>query len=116
MSQNEDYKEGMRFLLAKAKEEHIELRHLKWIPKISNRLSKMNACKAFWENTYRQGNLKRILSCECQYDIFYNAEKCLFIWSWTSEGHSFWREVINACFKDNIEKFDIFNKDKFKND
>jgi len=93
MAKNEDYIKGMKFLLAKCKEEKIEIRNIWWIPKLCSLLSKMNKCYDFWYNVYIQNNLGRIKLARCPHDLFHVHGKSLFIWSVTKEGHGYWEDV-----------------------
>jgi hypothetical protein len=88
---NEDYINGMKFLLKESKKQGINIRRCLWIPHVSKMLSEHNLCYKFWYNVVEQGNLYRIFLCENWYDIMYVGDKWLFYWGTTEEGNDFWK-------------------------
>lgn len=88
---NEDYVNGMRFLLKKAKEQDLDIiRKCQWIPNVSKMLSEHDLCYKFWYNVWKQNKLHNVLLCKTWYDVMYDSRSWLFSWAFTEEGIIFW--------------------------
>ena len=94
MKRNEDYVNGIKFLLRECKKSNINIRSYAWVCDLSMILSHYNVCYKFWFNTCNQNRLNRIPQCDIVYDIVYNSNTSLFTWDKTPEGGNFWHLLL----------------------
>lgn len=101
MNYNEDYKNGMKFLMSKCKEQGVNIHgsNLRWLIKFSKMLSDSYVCYKFWLNVEKQHRIKKINECKCLYDVFYaEYESALFKWEDTDEERDFWFNILMQKF------------------
>lgn len=94
MKRNEDYINGIKFLLIECKKLGINIHECSWVCDLSMVLSWFNACYKFWHNTFDQSKLHRIPLCKEVKDIMYVRGKSLFTWDMTPEGGDFWNTLL----------------------
>lgn len=107
---NEDYKNGIRFLMQKCRAAGIEIRKYPWVCDLSKILSEHGVCYTYWFNTYKQDRLTNIPLCYEINDIMYG-DTTLFVWGSTSEGEVFWRSLLAFKLFNGYEEYTL---DKLK--
>lgn len=105
---NEDYIKGIKFLLEKSREEGINIRKVQWVPHVSKMLSKHNVCYSFWYNVWSQKKLDRIPLCDTWYDALFDLDKCLFSWTSTYEGHSYWSSMLSEVLGTHVSEISSY--------
>ena len=109
---NEDYKTGMRLLVAKCKREDVDYHKLRWLIKFSKMLSYRSLCYKFWLNVVEQERIGRIPLCKSVDDICYGIGLSLFYWTHTKEGYIFWHDELEMIF--HKEMYTPFKEDFWK--
>ena len=116
----EDFIKGIKLLKKEAlrRRAYFKIASCRWVLPFSMYLSEHGLCASFWNNVIIQNHINRVRECNTMEDICFGADKCLFVWNETSEGHNFWSDFLvhktptltNSSFTENLN--DVYKKIK----
>lgn len=107
MERNEDYIKGVKYLMARCRENGIDYRKYPWLSDLSLLLSKYNSCYMFWCQSSVQKKIRLIPYCETAYHILFDINTYLLSWSNTPQGGTFWSNVFDKIFNLGEKKYNL---------
>ena len=92
----EDFIKGIELLKKEALKHNVyfKIANCKWVLPFSMYLSEHALCASFWSNVIIQNNVNRVCKCNTMEDICFGVGKCLFVWSDTPQGNTFWSDFL----------------------
>ena len=92
----EDFIKGIELLKKEALKHKVyfKIANCKWVLPFSMYLSEHALCASFWSNVIIQNNVNRVCKCNTMEDICFGVGKCLFVWSDTPQGNTFWSDFL----------------------